>query len=98
MDDDDVPLGARRAGFGAVMNRRVTVRQGSEGYEVAPRQPWTEDMDAMREPDGGAAEDGRPSPWSTEEVAQLRKRLPWEEQGRYNVYQPADVYDTDSDE
>jgi hypothetical protein len=41
----------------------------------------------------------RPPPWYTEEEAgQLRKRMPWEEQGRYNVYQPADVYDTDSDE
>jgi hypothetical protein len=96
MDDDDVPLGARRGGG---MGSRVRVRQGSEGYEVAPRQPWTMGIDGTRRLDGDAGLNDRPPPWYTEEEAgQLRKRMPWEEQGRYNVYQPADVYDTDSDE
>ncbi len=58
-------------------DRRVRVREGSEGYEIAPRRGWMDDFDR------GA----RSSPAG---------RMPWEQEGRYNVYEPAHVYDTES--
>jgi hypothetical protein len=70
--------------YGDDDDRRVRVRQGSEGYEVAPKRDWVADVD-VQQPQ---------LPWQFEDG---RKRMPWEEQGRYNVYDPGDVYDTDSE-
>ncbi len=64
-------------------DRRVRVRQGSEGYEVAPKRDWSAGLDVQQ-----------PPPWQMDDG---RKRMPWEEEGRYNIYEPADVYDTDSE-
>jgi len=69
---------------GERMPRHNRVRQGSEGYEVRPMGSWN-----VVDPDPG------PSRFSNRVDGE--REMPWEEDGRYNVYHPDEEWE-ESDE
>lgn len=56
---------------------RRTMRRGSEGWEIRPSQPWRYQMEDHF--------DGEPPDAAR---ADRPMRCPWEEEGRYNLYDP----------
>lgn len=86
-DDDDVPLGAAREQERQrrmqPLRRRTHVRAGSEGYEVRQVQGWQTDWGAVER-------------WEDDPEGQAGTR-PWEEEGRYVVYEPHDRDDDGDD-
>jgi hypothetical protein len=73
---------------GQRMPRHNRVRQGSEGYEVRPMGDWNI-VD-------------HPEPEVERVQGDIPREMPWEERGRYNVYEPAqddwDESDGDGDD
>lgn len=82
--DDSGPLQ-----HGERMPRHNQVRQGSEGYEVRPMGNWN----IVDRPDDNA-QSGHGG-WNRE--VEPGREMPWEERGRYNVYEPASAGDGDDD-
>lgn len=88
---------------GERMPRYNRVRQGSEGYEVRPMGSWNI-VDLP--PDPGSRDPNSQDP--SQGIMGERRRdngipMPWEERGRYNVYEPAeddggDDWDEEEDE
>jgi palmitoyltransferase len=72
-------------GQGERMPRYNQVRQGSEGYEVRPMGSWNI-VDHPPDSEPGVMRTGN------------GREMPWEERGRYNVYEPASAEDDEEDD
>jgi hypothetical protein len=73
---------------GERMPRYNRVREGSEGYEVRPMGSWN----VVDLPPGP------PDPREGGMGMGERREMPWEERGRYNVYEPAEEDEWDEEE